>query len=349
MTPDLTSPIAVRKARWREFYDLNSPRRFLLMVQYFQDDLELPKPTPENKVERIEWSWQMYLRQLERSTWLEDDAIPHLYPHTGTEIFAQAFGCNVLYPADNLPFALPLINSASQVAALKVPSIDTFPLGMLFEIADELRRRAGREAVMRLVDVQCPMDVAALIWRKDTFFAAMHDAPEAVLELSAKVRQLQIAFLDEWFRCYGTDFTAHYPDYYMPTGITLSEDEAGAVSPAMFERFFLPELVELAQHFGGMGMHCCAHARHQWQGFLKIPNLHMLNFVQPHAVLLEAQAFYAGRIPQMHNWDQGWEMQALQNGREGFPTDCRSVLRPLAESPQQARSLVDQFHQNFAV
>lgn len=83
-------------------------------------------------------------------------------------------------------------------------------------------------------------------------------------------------------------FIAHFPDYYMPHGLTLSADEVGGVSPAMFERFFLPELSSLSRRYTALGVHCCANARHQWEGFKRIPNLAMLNLVQPLDVLTDA-------------------------------------------------------------
>lgn len=47
----------------------------------------------------------------------------------------------------------------------------------------------------------------------------------------------------------------------------------------MFEEFCLPSLIELSQTFGGMFMHCCANADHQYRSFQKIPNLRGLNRV----------------------------------------------------------------------
>jgi len=166
------------------------------------------------------------------------------------------------------------------VSRIKTPELGSTPLTMLFEIADELRRRAGKNALIKLVDIQSPMDIAALIWDKNDFYSALIYAPEAVMELSVKVKELLTAFLDEWFNRYGVEFIAHYPSYYMPKGITLSEDEVGSVSPQMFVEYFLPELEELSNRYGGLGMHCCANARHQWENFKKIPNLRLLNLVQ---------------------------------------------------------------------
>jgi hypothetical protein len=331
--------IEARKKRWIDFLSAEQPPSHMFLIAYPPDDLQRPQPWPDKKAERIEWSWQTYRRQLARAEWLRDDSIPFLDPYTGTEIFAEAFGCKVHRPEDNMPFALPLIQEASEVSRLKVPDVGSSPLAMLFEIADELRRRAGNGAVMRLVDIQSAMDIAALIWDKNRIFTAMIDTPDAVKELAAKVRQLLIAFLDEWFARYGTDFIAHYPTYYMPGGMTLSEDEVGSVNGEMFEWFFLPELVELSQRYGGIGIHCCANARHQWGNFCRIPGLRLLNLVQPEDELRAAYRFYARRVGQMHSWcgdGPPWTWPAQ------YPEGARVVLQATASSQQEAIELSDE-------
>lgn len=45
----------------------------------------------------------------------------------------------------------------------------------------------------------------------------------------------------------------------------------------MFETFFLPGLQALSERYNGIGIHCCASARHQWDNLLKIPGIFLLN------------------------------------------------------------------------
>ncbi|MCK6491199.1 MAG: hypothetical protein L6R48_23355 [Planctomycetes bacterium] len=47
----------------------------------------------------------------------------------------------------------------------------------------------------------------------------------------------------------------------------------------MFARFCLPSLTRLSARFGGISMHCCATADHQYAGFQRIPGLRALNRV----------------------------------------------------------------------
>ncbi|MBT3342206.1 MAG: hypothetical protein HN404_04330 [Gemmatimonadetes bacterium] len=334
---DVTGTIEQRKGRWQRFLDQDAPPQHMLLVRHDAGLPSRPLPHPDNIEDRVEWAWGKYQKQIEAVGWLNDDTIPHLDPYTGTEIFAAAFGCSVHRPDDSNPFALPRIHDASEVAGLDVPQITAESLAQVFGIADELRRRAGPEAVMRLPDIQSPMDIAALIWEKSSYFVAMIESPDAVRELAAKVRQLMTGFLDEWFARYGTDFVAHYPDYYMPAGITLSEDEIGAVNGDMFAELFLPELVELSQRYGGLGMHCCADARHHWEGWGQIPDLRLLNVAHKPHVVEEAYDFFADRVPQMHSWCGDGDPANWQ-----YPEGSRVVISAPADSAEDARRLADE-------
>ncbi|HJP31853.1 MAG: uroporphyrinogen decarboxylase family protein [Candidatus Latescibacteria bacterium] len=332
---DVEGQIEARKRRWIRFLDMSAAPRHMLLVRHDGGLPPRPLPHPDNIPQRIEWAWRQYQQQLEAVGWLDDDQVPHLHPYTGTEIFAAAFGCGVHLPEESNPFALPLIHSAEEVAGLKIPDITAEPLARIFDIADELRRRAGPEAVMRLPDIQSPMDIAALIWDKNTFYLALLESPEAVRELAAKVRLLLTAFLDEWFARYGQDFVAHFPDYYMSGGISLSEDEIGAVNPDMFYELFLPELAELSDRYGGLGMHCCADARHHWPAWQEIPEMRLLNMVQPAAELEVAYGVFGDHTAQMHSWCGDGDPRSWR-----FPTGSRVVMGAGADSRDEARRLV---------
>ena len=339
--------IEARKSRWVDFYDLKKEPSQMFFLRLPENEPVRPLPHPDKKKERIEWIWEHYLNQMEKTSWLDDDSIPHLDMLTGTEIFAEALGCAVHRPEDTMPFALPFITEASQVSAVKVPGLDTPCLKMLFDMADELRKRGGPEAVFRMVDVQSPMDIAALMWEKTSFFIAMTEPEqiEAIKELAAKAYKLIIIFLEEWFSRYGRGFAAHFPDYYMPEGITLSEDEIGCVSPDTYKELFHPELVKLSEHFGGIGIHCCADSRHQWAGFKSIPGLKLLNLNRTSKVLREAYPFFGSDIAQMHiptegSWPITW-MEPVKN-RVVFQVDAKTKEEAIELAPRIRQKLSNQ-------
>lgn len=331
--------IEQRKRQWRRFLSPQESAGHVFLIAHNPNAPERPLPWPQLTAQRIEWAWDSYQRAMDRLRWLRDDTIPCLDVYTGTEIFAEAFGCPVERPGDTMPFARPLIHSASEVASLKVPEVSSSSLAMLFEIADELRRRAGPDALVKLVDIQGPMDIACLIWDKNDLFLALLESPEAVKELAAKVQQLLTAFLDAWFTRYGREFIAHYPSYYMPQGLTLSEDEVGIISPEMFREFFLPELTSLSQRYGGIGMHCCADSMHQWENFKRVPGLRLLNLVRPNEQLRKAYDYFAPHVAQWHNWsgdEPAWE----RPGR--MPRGSRIVIEAAANTRQEATEMSDQ-------
>jgi hypothetical protein len=332
--------IAARKERWRRQLSGAYPPEHLFQVWYDPDVPPRPDLWPEKKQERIEWAWELYRQRAQRAEWLADDMVPGLVVSTGTEIFAEAFGCPVMRPEGEMPFARPIITAASQVADLPVPDISAPSLAVLFEIADELRARGGNEVPLGMVDVQSPMDVAALIWDKNEFYIAILEEPEAVKELAHKVYLLLTEFFDEWFRRYGKSHIAHYPDYYMDHGFTLADDEVGIVSSEIFKEFYLPELSALSNRYGGLGMHCCADSQHQWENFKLIPNLRLLNLARPNKILVEAFKFFADFTAQYHCWCGDGPAWTWPSQR---PANARIVCEATAENKDEALEISEKF------
>jgi hypothetical protein len=335
------SALQIRKQRWLDFYDLSSPRRVAYLIRYAPELSPRPLPTPERVPERIEWIWQNYEYHLRRMDWLQDDTLPCLDMLTGTEIFAEAFGCRILYPLDNNPAPFPLIHSAAEAETLPVPSLDVPALRRVFDMADELSRRADRGVLFRLVDMQCPLDVAAMMWDKMDFYPALVKYPEAINNLAEKITTLQFAFLDEWYRRYGKEFIAHFPDYYMPRGVTLSVDEIGAVSGKMFLQYFLPHLNRFSEHYGGLGIHCCANARHQWEYLRQITGLRLLNLTSTGMIIGEAYPFFADFVAQW-NYDQSPLPREPLEWMEAIPANAHIVLDITANSREEALKMSEQ-------
>ena len=344
MSENADRKIELRKARWERFMKLDGKQAFMHVVVCSEGVPERPWPAPANYQARLDWGSRSFERRMNDMEWLEDDTVPFLEPFTGTEIFAAALGCKVAYPEDNMPFALPLIDDASQLDRVKVPELSVSSLAVLFEIADELQRRAGPNALMRLIDVQSPMDIAALVWDKNTFYTALLETPQAVRELASRVKELLTAFLDRWFARYGRAFMAHYPQYYMGSGLTISEDEVGSVSPQLFQALFLPELAELSARYGGLGMHCCANARHQWEGFKQIPGLRLLNLNQPAPVCEAAFPYFAGTCAQMPVAEPEWDPA---RGPGQFPPGAHIVLTSTVKTRDEALRRVEIFRRLF--
>ncbi len=338
--------IKERLTRWNSFVE-GGLGSFMFHVNFPLPETEALLPPavplwPDKAAERIERQWSEYEIMCRKAELVNDDRVPYISNLTGTEIFAEAFGCKVHRPDDTNPFALPLIHSAAEADGISTPSLSSSSLTYLFDIADELYRRGGRDAVMKPVDIQSPMDIVALIWEKADLFCAMIETPDPVKALADKVRTLLIAFFDEWFKRYGTTFIAHYPDYVMHGGLTMSVDEVGALNPDMFWKFFRDELVSLGNHFGGLGIHCCADARHQWGNFRDLPGLKVMNHNAPptrdaREYLMDAVHFYGGKVAQI---PLGWTPDGDPDTWPAqFPEGARVVFDVPAEDASSAAAV----------
>lgn len=165
----MQNEIELRKKKWVDFADVSSPVNRILVISYEEGMPVRPMLWWEKIADREEWAYCRYMKQMEDLSYIPDNTIPHLSMITGTEIFAEAFGCQVYKPDDNNPCAIPKIFNWEELKFIKKPKLENTRLVELFEMADRLRNRAGKSAVLSLPDVQTPMDIAALIWEKAIF------------------------------------------------------------------------------------------------------------------------------------------------------------------------------------
>jgi len=118
----------------------------------------------------------------------------------------------------------------------------------------------------------------------------------------------------------------------------------------MFREFFRDELTVLSKHFGGLGIHCCADARHQWENFRDLPGLKVMNHNAPptreaREYLLDAVRFYGARVVQMPiGWvpdgsPDTWPMRFPQGARIVFevPAADASMAAAIANRLQEVR------------
>lgn len=234
---------------------------------------------------------------------LEDDSVPVASLMTGTQLFAQAFGCEVHTYKDNNPCALPLVNNAAEADQVELPDLwKTGCLQRVFELGELVLKELGPGTALGPCDLQSGFDTASLIWNKEDLLCSMVLDPDTVKRLSRKCAQLLKTFLIEFRKEFPTLSPCHCPGCWTPPelGPWLSNDECGMMSSEMFEEFCLPELIELSETFGGLGMHCCADAEHQFPSFKKIPNFYGFNRVQDKHGYLPLLDHFAGKGSPVH-------------------------------------------------
>ncbi len=214
-----------------------------------------------------------------------DDGVAIARLLTGTHIFAAAFGSPVHTFKDSNPCALPYVKTAEQADRVADVEVYNSPILMrVFELARLMQKELGKDAPLGPCDVQSGFDTACLVWDKAELFMAMYGSDEeqaTVKRLVAKCARTFKQFLVEFRKEFGVINPCHCPGTWVSPemGPWLSNDECGAMSVEAFEEYCLPELVDLAKTFGGLGMHCCAQAEHQFASFKKIPGFYGFNRV----------------------------------------------------------------------
>lgn len=230
---------------------------------------------------RVDRIVRHYEEQIRFQELVDDDTVPNPNLHTGTGIFANAFGCEIVEFEGSNPASRPLIYTAEEADAITVPDIWATSLGRHLELVAAVREKVGPDVSVSGPDMQSPLGLAAQIWEKAAFMEAILDTPDAVKSLIAKTHELLKTYLTELRRIAPNMTPIHCPGIWAPTelGASVSEDEVGAISRATYEEFALWTLIDLSETFGGLFMHCCATADHQYPAFKKIPNLRGLNRV----------------------------------------------------------------------
>lgn len=223
-----------------------------------------------------------YRRWIALSAAVEDDAVPFASFFTGTHLYAVCFGAKPHFYPDNNPYAEPLVAHAAEADRLPEPKLENCrPLMRVLELAAAVRRELGLGVTLGPPDMQTGFDTMCILWDKTDLLYAMIDQPEVVKRLAGKCGRLLRSFITAYRHEFPNTTFGHCPYTWTPPefGPWVSNDECGIMSPEMFEEFCLPELIELSNTFGSLGMHCCANAQHQFARFRRIPNLYAFNRV----------------------------------------------------------------------
>jgi hypothetical protein len=268
-----------------------------------------------------------YRRWVDISDAVDDDAVPFARLSTGTHIYAICFGAEPHFYPDNNPYAEPCVANAADADRIPEPKLeDCRPLMRVLELAAAVQRELGPDVTLGPPDMQTGFDTACILWDKTDLFRCMIDEPEAVKRLADKCARLLLDFIATYRREFPNTTFGHCPGTWTPPefGPWVSNDECGIMSPEMFETFCLPELIELSRAFGGLGMHCCADAWHQFPRFQRIPNFYAFN-----------------RAPTTGGWEQDNSLAVL-GGPEGpvmVPgwVDMETISLLLRQAPQGTR------------
>ena len=273
-------PIAERKARMLEFWDMSRPpTRWVKGAA--------PADVGWDDLRSFDLRLQKFLAGAPAVLAESPDYIPVFPTHIGAVQQASAFGCEVVQvqEGDTL-WARQLIHEydPDRILEMTVPPVDAGTQGECLEMARRAEEFFGGGIPVRIGDMQGPADVAGQVWGEENLFRAMFEHPEAAHHLIGLAADLLIAF-HRAQEALVTEFVGmHCPtNLWMPPGFgtALSEDYAPLLSPRLYEEFSLPYVNRVSEACGGVWVHCCGKFAHNFDNFLKIKDLRGLNPAPP--------------------------------------------------------------------
>jgi len=211
----------------------------------------------------------------------DTDYVPYLDPFEGVTVLSEAFGCSVEVPFNGDPWIKnPLIRKNQEDAySLKKPELKNDVYIRTLETLKYFEEKSGGMLRVGATDPQGPLDVASLIWNNQDFLqACVLNKKEAhyILDLVTE------AFIEFYSMQYESLKKPAYPVHSFPLvdssdGISISDDEAILLSPALYEEFGLPYLNRISDAFGGLYYHCCGDFGFILDQILKIRGLRAIN------------------------------------------------------------------------
>lgn len=233
---------------------------------------------------------------------LRGDFVPTLSPSIGSVGIPSAFGCELVWQANDLPTVRPLLgDDPDAIFALQTPSVIDGELGrMLDYTAYFIEQTTGRYPI-RICDVQGPLDNAAQIMGHDNLRMAMRTHPRAVHSLLKKITNLIIAFVQaqrDLAMCYGCGFVPSTLQPWLPDGkgISISDEYAALIPAQMHDEFALPYLNQLSEAFGGIFLRASGNWLHQIPSLSRARRLRGVEFGASDVPFQSVLEHFGGKI-----------------------------------------------------
>jgi hypothetical protein len=242
------------------------------------------------------------VEEIEGQSRLRGDLVPALCPTLGVVAVPSAFGAEVVWWENDFPAVRPLIGDRpDRVRDLVRPKVTDGELGRILDYTRVFLERTGGKMPIRLGDIQGPLDNAALIFGHTAFLEALITAPREVHRLLDMVTDLMIEFASaqrDFVRAAGAEFVPSAFQPWLPDGqgISVANDVAVMLSPALHDEFGVPYLNRLSEAFGGLYIHSCGDWTHLFPSLEKIRGLKGVEFGASEAPYDKVLARFGGRI-----------------------------------------------------
>ena len=211
----------------------------------------------------------------------EMDALPFLEPWHGVGVYAEAFGCEVVWHDDEAPSTVPAFaHVAEALQSRRRPVKDCQLMSLAMESIAYFKRRLGSAIPIVLTDTQSANDTASLVVDACNFLLECETEPDTAHRFLSAITDWIIEFSQQQAEAIGDAWSR--PGHIMNSlpglgGISVSDDNQSFCS-AGFNREFANRYDEaLGAAFGGVAIHSCGVITHVIPEFLALPHFTMVD------------------------------------------------------------------------
>jgi hypothetical protein len=253
---------------------------------------DAPPPQTQSELERLLGDAVAWANGLAA---IDQDWPPMINTLNGVPHVPQAFGCNIVRGARDVPWAEPAVGDIMQVYHLKPAPPGTTPLlRLLSEWIDFAQRRLGADVPFWTMDLQSPFSVAEQVLGPDLLFTSMFDNPKALHHLLGMIADYSIEML-QWHiaQMEHPGFPGrNFPSLSENIGICLADDTPLIMlGPDHYREFSLPYNARIARAFGAVHIHSCGNYAHNLDNLLATPGIRSIQVhAGPNEFLLPATA-----------------------------------------------------------
>lgn len=260
-----------------------------------------------------------------------EDILPCFLPDFGTVSTAAMWGGEIIPAAGERCIHIhPVVQTLDDLGCLAPCAFEQSD----FQRGLDLHRRVcdrleTDDVFVRVPDFQGPMNTLALMMEQTDLLCALYEAPDLVKAALDHITDTLITTVQRFIDLAGRDRVIGmiWPYITLPAelGVAITQDYMPLLSPDLYAEFELPRLKRIADHFGGVFIHCCGQYAHH------LPALRRADF---HIWGLES-AYPATRVTDIHasfGNDIGYVVGVAPDGAAEFPTVI-DYARHLASTP----------------
>ncbi len=180
------------------------------------------------------------------NTALYGDAWPRWWPNFGAGILAGFLGASVKVDAQTVWFEAPANNALEDIQPRY--DADNYWWRWIRALTQAAVERWEDQITVAATDLGGTLDILASLRGTQNLLLDLYDAPDVIDRLVAEIPQVWLRYYDELYEIISTadnGMTYWAPMWCPGRYAMLQSDFAYMISPAMFERFVLPELEAL--------------------------------------------------------------------------------------------------------